>query len=210
MSLTGVLERLGEEPEGPEALRLAAAELGRALARPSRPSLRAFQVALARGGAGPASASALAERPPGRPSARAAWAQGVREALLEVLAAFEDERAREQAEREVDVRALRGEWRRALPLLQGEPFRPGELQERLGRDKTQVSHLLRELAAAALVELLPAREGEDGRARLYQLTLRGEALARRAGEAAGPPSRTETTAPGRRRVAASARGRRGR
>ena len=105
---------------------------------------------------------------------QSSYAAGYIASLLDVAAEYEGTVVREQEDGLLHSMALREGWRDALAALGAGSLLPSELASRLGRDRSTITRVLRQLRSAGLVRT--SDDVRDGRTRPHHLTARGRLL----------------------------------
>jgi DNA-binding MarR family transcriptional regulator len=106
--------------------------------------------------------------------------RGYREAVLDLLAAYEAAIARDGDLDEIlQTLHTRANWEETLTVLATGTKRPADIVNELGVDAAVVSRVLTALSELELVEVLPMAEGQDRRSKFFRLTLKGEQLVQR-------------------------------
>lgn len=157
MNLQKILTRFTHAPEDRGELRRVARALGNELPRQRLKILRSFRAQMA------------------RVSMRGkSYAAGYVSGMLDVTAEYES--TVQQGEEDGALRrvALREGWRDILMALETGPRLPSELARRLGRDRSTITRILRQLRAAGLVRA--SSDALDGRARPHRLTAQGRRM----------------------------------
>jgi DNA-binding MarR family transcriptional regulator len=196
MNVESTLETLRSHPDSQEQLRLAALDLGGALASLSDKELVLLDTGLAR---------LRASQPEAAP-----WLQGFWSALSAVLSGQHQQRQQEREQRvqeqelEEQQRALRPDCRRLMVVMGTGLIRPGELERAARMSASQVSRNISGMVKVGYLERVPVGEmseelAQDGRARLYRLTpeglrLRARILQRAAVSPPPPPSDASSSA----------------
>jgi DNA-binding MarR family transcriptional regulator len=161
MKVDWVIGRLREGAADPGVLREVARDLGWELPRRREDAVTDFRRQAAR-----------------LPRSDDAYAQGFRDALLELTTAYQRALA-EDAEREHAASlAAKRAWWPVIRRLLASPATPTQLAQAFDKDLSRISVLLRELRAAGLAESVAPPEGQDGRTRVHLLTPAGRQLAR--------------------------------
>ena len=173
MQVDAILASLKREPSAEHSWRRAALEVGAGVRSATREEIAALIDGIGRAGRKPPSPVIL----------------GLRDGLLSTLSGLRQAEARSR-EQELETEDLAGlapkpfwsEVVLAASLRKEGIVRTNELSKELGRDKSQVSTALCDMAAAGLFETLKGDAEGDGRARLYRLLPRGRRLAEMAKE----------------------------
>ena len=108
------------------------------------------------------------------------FGRGYRQAVLDLLAAYEAAISRDgDLEEILHTIHTRSNWEETLAALVHGPKRPGDIANELGVDAAVVSRALTTLTDLGLVEVLPAADGQDKRSKFYRVTVKGQQLAER-------------------------------
>lgn len=156
MKTDWVIERLEGARGDARALREVARDLGWEMPRRRREVLADYRRRAAR-----------------LPRAGDAYAQGFRDALLELVTAFQRAIDEDEDRDQAVQLAVKRSWLPILRHLMDAPSTPSQLARTLGKDISRISVLLKEIRGAGLAESVDPGVDADGRSKLHLLTPRG-------------------------------------